>query len=497
MKNNQGNASQFTFVESDTVADVVFTERKKKASKVIVYGKGDGENQIIGTAGSGIPVKRINDGNIVNTTEANNRATKELALIVSNTKNYTFSLLKPSSSLVLGDQGILTSYSVGLADEPVDIVKIVKGVTSSGDEFLKFEVANNGFRKANTSLMSDIARNQYDSLLTNSTMKGTSVTNEFGTGINADSTHPAKCSFYVAPELVLETGDLVINWLKVDYDIDPYNSQYGSASFVGNDPQVQNSSGDTEPSVTGTSGSETPDANSGTSVWTGMNGSQADNIKSIGKVHQEVTGNPTLASTTMVLWIQNLEGSTVTVDPEMEDASGHSYYGSNYSLSNNSVYDYSSGYSSSGNASGWFYGWDSDWNATNWIVTQFNEYTHTHGSHNHSDGSYSAVDHDHPDGSYDIDAADLSDITIGDSVSEAGSVNSTGATVYLDHWSGSNWVEKYSRVFGSDTLKNDIDMTDSGTYPDAEGYWRVRLTPNSANADFVNVKARLKIKIDN
>ena len=115
--------------------------------------------------------------------------------------------------------------------------------------------------------------------------------------------------------------------------------------------------------------------------------------------------------------------------------------------------------------------------------------------HTHGDGSYATADHNHPDGSYDIDNADLDDISIGDSVSDAGSLNSSSITWYLDYFD-SGWVNKASGVVAA-TQGTQIDITDSGTYPDEVGYWRVRIDPNNSSPDFVQGIVRLKHALDN
>ena len=119
--------------------------------------------------------------------------------------------------------------------------------------------------------------------------------------------------------------------------------------------------------------------------------------------------------------------------------------------------------------------------------------------HDHSDGTYAAADHDHADGTYDINSADINHISIGDGASEAGSVNATSVDIYLDFYNTgtSNWDNKHSVMATGVTIDSDVDITDGGTYPDVVGYWRIRIEPDSANADFVQGIVKIKHNLDN
>jgi hypothetical protein len=123
--------------------------------------------------------------------------------------------------------------------------------------------------------------------------------------------------------------------------------------------------------------------------------------------------------------------------------------------------------------------------------------TYAAASHPHADGTYAAASHSHPDGTYDINAADLNYISIGDDVGEAGSVNASSVNLYLDYWNGSSWVNKHSILATGNTIDSDVDITNGGTYPDAVGFWRVRVEPITASADFAQAIVRLKSAIDN
>lgn len=475
-----------------------------RGNSIKVFGKGDGDNQITGSdsdatsiAAYGTITKTIVDKSIMTTAEANRLAAAELAINKDPPNIYDFELTNPDySSLNLGDVITLNALDQDVNNEEVRIVGIEEGEMEGG-QYISLQTTNPALKtlmRTKNKIMAQLKKDQEDS---QTYMQGNTVTNEFGTGINADSTHAAKVGFYVPPEFDTEDGSLDVIWMKADFDVDPYNSQFGTASYTGSDPQVQNTSGNTQPGVSGTSASQTPSSVAGVSVWASLTvwNTLASN-QALGHVEENVLGGATYYTTRVVGLYMNVTGGTVTVDRSMEAASGTNF-SSSYSLGNNAVIYYSSGESDSGNTSGYCKFWDDNYACSAWCGTQENLYQHTHGGHTHGDGSYAAADHGHPDGSYDINAADLNFVSIGDGVNEAGSVNATGVTLNLDYWNGSSWVNKHTIVYGSSTLETNVDITNSGTYPDVDGYWRVTATPNSASADFVNLKVRLKVKIDN
>ena len=125
--------------------------------------------------------------------------------------------------------------------------------------------------------------------------------------------------------------------------------------------------------------------------------------------------------------------------------------------------------------------------------------TYAAASHSHDDGTYNAANHGHPDGTYDINASDLDNISIGDDVGEAGTINASSVNIYLDFYNTgtSNWDNKHSIMATGVTMETDVDITNSGTYPDAAGFWRVRIEPITATADFAQAIVKIKNAVDN
>jgi len=508
--------------EGKEITNLRRSEGYPRGNSIKVFGKGDGDNQITGSdsdatsiAEYGTITKIVTDRSVMTTAEANKLATAELALNKDPPNIYDFDLTNPEmTGFVLGDVITLNALDQDVINTDVRIVGIEEGENKS-QAYITLQTTNPELKtlmRTKNKIMAQIKKDQTDD---NTYMQGNTVTNEWGTGINADSSHAAKVGFYVPPEFDTEAGSLDTIWMKVDYDIDPYNSQFGTASFTGTDPQVQNSSGDESALITGLSGEDSPlvTGTSSSQLLTSNQGSDTfsenvattwdlvldeaiDGSFSFLYVDLEIeedswSGTDTIGIRIRVastVYVQDIQLSFITTQSPFKKTYAIPFFGTSTGTVDVAMY-------SVGNQ---------DYQGS--MTVYGTDETHTHGDgnyaavdHDHDDGNYATVDHDHPPGGYDINAADLSYISIGDAVSDAASVNATGATIYLDFWNTgtSAWDNKHSRVFGSDTLKTNVDMTDSGTYPDADGYWRIRVIPNSATSDFVNAKVRLKFKIDN
>lgn len=500
-------------------------------NKIIVYGKGDGTNQVksdypthgrdvTSQTAYGIITRTIVDRSIMSQDEADLLADAELALTKDITKIYDFDIVNPDMSIVVGDHITLNAPDLDLTSEEVRVVGIDRG-ERQGKEYMTLQVTNPAYkqniRKKNL-VVAAINKRLQDS---NAFMQGSTTNNVWGSGINAKTNYPLKVGFYVSPTFEDEAGNLLTNSLTVDYDIDKYKQQFGTASFTGSDPQVQNTSGtdsplvagnsgNTSPLVTGTSATATPTATAGVSVWNTLNETVTTALQGVGYVEENNVGSPSLYTSRGVTLASNSSGIGINVNLNFTFASGTTSAEGNQALANGSIRRYNVGESAAGNSSGWFYAWDSNYVATVVCGTHENIYSHTHGTHTHGDGSYQAdshlhddgsfqaASHGHPDGSYDINAADIDHIAIGDDLGEAGSVNAVSVNLYLDFWNTgtSTWDNKHSVLATGKTLDNDVDISNSGTYPDATGFWRVRVEPITATADFAAGIVRLKYHLD-
>ena len=537
LKDRQGSSGVFKFVEDFNVSDVVFSEKRKKASKVVVYGKGEGDSQIVGSSGSGTPVMRITDINIISKSEADNRAAKELALVSSNLKNYVFNVSNPNLVIGLGDGGVLSAGSVGLDNAVVDVVSFSRGVNNSG-VFLVVEVANSEYRKAEKSLMSVVNKSEYQGLLNESSMNGSGNTMSWGSGINAKNSYPLRLGFFVPTEYFEdEAGNETISSLKLDYQVVPYRAEYGDASYIGGDAPVSDTSGLTTPSFSGSSGSTAPGVNgSSGSTTPGMSGSVGNNNDiGVRDVAEENSGSSYSTSGWRTIFnfgsrsgdwaIVNVPvsfvGTSGYIDIRVRMGNSSTYYPSSSGFRINVPTDVHSAsvviligdaFSSTtinvqASNSCTFYGWGQfnsfyKHNHTNTIAANSHDHSasgYSVNSHDHSASGYSVGSHDHPAGSYEVKAADIGDFTIGSGVDEAASVNATSVNIYLDYYdnSTSSWVNKHSILSTGSIFSSDVDITNGGVYPDSTGYWRVRIDTNSANPDFVQSVIRLRHSLDN
>ena len=59
------------------------------------------------------------------------------------------------------------------------------------------------------------------------------------------------------------------------------------------------------------------------------------------------------------------------------------------------------------------------------------------------------------------------------------------------------WVQKHSILNTGKTIDSDVDISNSGTYPDAAGWWRTRVEPITGSADFAQGIVQIKNSIDN
>ena len=579
---HRGSATSVgTFNDNISIKNVRVNFAYPLGNHILVFGKGDGINQIKGTAEDAASIaaygrikRTIIDLSIISTGEANKLAIAELALMKDPPKIIDFEFVNPNENVSTGD--IITLNAEELSEEEVRIVGLERGVRGN-NEYLTAQVTNPALKqlmKTRNKILGQLKKEQIDE---GSYMQGSTVINTWGAGINAKTDYPLKVGFYVSAGFKDEANNLQINSIEVDYDIDPYNQQYGTASFDGTDPQVQNTSGDTEPDVENSSGSTAPSV-SGTSSNTLLTSDQ---------------GIDTFAENVTTSWDlilgEAISGtfSFVYVDIEIEhDAwSGNDTFGieiqlgaevkvTDLDLTYSSVYGpFKKTYvvpifaSTTGTINVYMYSaGNNDYKGG--LHVYGTDETHSHGdgsyaaaNHGHTDGTYNAADHGHPDGSYDINSADLDNISIGDGVSEGASVNATSVTIYLDYFenkaitnnegSGAGvviemadtgtitagdvvyfdgrvsgnaewatvasvvpnvsitctiatnksagdfvtWTNKHS-VVNAATIDEEIDISDSSTYPDVFGYWRIRIDPNSANSDFIQGIVRLKFHID-
>ena len=535
--------SKFSFIEGKNCTGISRSKGRTKAAKVIVYGKGDGDSQITGTFGSGVPVATLIDRNIISTAEANRRAENEYNKLNPQPKTYNINPYIIPTDLNIGDSGNISNNSANI-DEEVDLVRLKVTVDKNGNEKFDMEVTNPDFRIASKNSAEDNAKARFQYSNSQSSMQGSGNTNTWGSGINAKTSYPLKVGFYLPASYIQdEAGNSNVKELTVSYDIDKYKNQFGTASYDGSDPQVQNLSGEEGASVSGTSGAEgalvsgtsattQPDLDRGDSSlsWSGSSvGSDIDSSVSCSSgAWTTVCAVNTAGSDDELyanFYITGNSGGAEDLQIRIQNTGTLTF--------NNAVWgNYTDGFRDTSfiQSSGESVGPDGSSDQIRLQVYPFTgaivvagylsvykaSHEHSYGdygaeyhghadgsyaaaSHDHADGSYAASDHDHPDGSYDINASDLDNISIGDDVGEAGSINASSVNLYLDFYNTgtSTWDNKHSILNTGATLDSDVDMTDGNTYPDAEGFWRIRVEPITATADFAQGIVKIKNSVDN
>ena len=549
---HRGSTTSVATLNNPEISNMRVARTYPSGNKIVVYGKGDGDNQIksetpshgydaASVAAYGIITRPVIDRTIISVDEANTLADIEVATSKDETKTYFFNVNDIETVAVTGDIITLNSEEHDLSDEEVRIVKITKGIRNNS-EFLAYQVtnaSNSRVLKLRDRNIADLRKEQRD----NSTyMQGSGNTNTWGLGINAKTGAAAKIKFYLPAEYIHdEAGNSNISLFTVSYDIDPFLKQYGTASFDGGDPQVQNSSAYTQPDVLYDSGMEDPDVenysgnddpsitgNSGYS-WTGASvGSDSDNSDSISSGSWQTVCSVDTTNTDRGLYcnfhIQGVSGGAEDIRVRIKNTGEITSTGGHIELYFDGFRDYAvcqlkavgagmNDYNDEIQLQVYAYGaivvsgYLSVYEASHRHDDgSFAAVNHNHDdggyyaiSHQHDDGSYKSSDHVHDDGDYEIDNADLDDISISDGLSEAGSVNAASVNLYLDFYNTgtSTWDVKHSILTTGVTIDEDVDISNSGTYPDAAGWWRVRVEPITATADFAQGIVKIKNNVDN
>jgi len=518
LKDRQGSsASVAQYIEGQNIGSVTRIKRRAAASKVIVYGKGDGQNgQIVGTAGSGTPVVELYDRNIVTTAEANNRASKELSVIQNQVKNHEFRPYKTTDILAVGDRVTLTANSIGLHSEALDILSINRSILGT-TEMLELEVGSPSYRIASRSVEAARAASEARAIVSNSTLQGGPNLLSFGHAINAKSGNPARFAFELAAaDIQDEAGTIRVSRFRLDYDIDPFRREYDTAgSYGGSDPDIKNSSANTAPGVSGSVADDGPtsvvdDANGSDSThdnytantWTDLSGgnvtpdssnTQGEHVHVCFGMTHSGSGSFTVVRvriiratnsgfTTGIVYFPREEGIRIIkpvqsgTNTQELPVSCHIFIPENTGPNFYKVQIYPE--------------------TNNWSAQQQTTW-YTLSQHDHADGTLSTDSHLHSDGTYVVDKNTISGITIGDDVSDAAALSATSCTIKVDHWNGSIWVNKLTLSSQPVTPQQDVDLSSSGTLPDATGLWRVTIEPNGVSPDLVQAIVRVKHQIEN
>lgn len=491
---------------------MVFQEEEAQAKKVIVYGKGDGDTQVIGSATASDytegedNVLTLTDSTIISEDAANKIATAKLNSIKQNIKTYEIPISNSQKDYSLGDTLTINAPAFLLVDELVRIVGIRRG-RKGGKEYLNIEITNAENSKIVKSSKQKISQIQRQNKESSSYMQGSGNVLTFGpTALNAKNGAPMTFFFNLAESFIKdETGKLRINSFTVDYDLDPTDSTVDYAGTLSEDLDIDGTTVDDSPPVIGETASENLWKNidpNGSSVVANLSAdSWHNNVRSSDKfdgrdysliiVELTLTCNTTLGfGHTLDMRLQ-IGGSTQVIDyfanfgfSDFENALIKNYLIRSINEDDVDIdLDFRCSADVQITAAIDVYGFSSD-------------HTHAAGS------SLDAEEHGHsagtPSNGIYVSANDFNSIfSIGDGDGGSGSVNSSSVDIYIDWWNGSAWINKHAIFNTNKTLDYGVDVSDNNKYPDVSGFWRVRIEPNSSSYDLVIGSATIKHYMDN
>ena len=521
------STSVATLNDNLQINDLTVRKSYPIGNDIRVFGKGDGENQIksnTSTSGQNQDSKDIYgtiqkdyiDSSVISQTQADNLANKLVAQWKDPVSVYEFDVINPSLNVVCGDVVTLNAKTKGLNNEEVRVVGIKRGFRDQ--EFLTLQVTNKEYSAKQRSIEKYISELQKGNNENQTYMQGTTNVLTFSEMINANSSAPLRVKAYLPSSFITdEAGNLRVNSFTLDYDIDPFRSTAGNATEDNISPTVTGTSDEEDALVEGTSDDEDASVNGDSGEWEeGTDtGTDYDSSTSVGALWANMCSvNIPLSANNQDIYA-DVAISVNSGGPEDTQITCYMGDSSSTHIDSKGFWIPLENFDSTFLLSGILVGNPADSDeyvrvdarSTSGVIslecglrTYVNAHTHDDGDyyaidHDHADGSYYAVNHDHADGSYAAESHNHN-VAIGDVVSDAGSLNATGVNIYVDHWNGSAWVNKHSVLTTGKTLDTDVDVSDGGTYPDAAGYWRVRIFTNNSTADLINGILKVKHEMD-
>lgn len=478
---NKNRTNKAVFNEGQNCGNIRFRKKKPKASKVVVYGKGDGDNQIIGSHGSGTPVKKIIDRTVLTENEANNLAAKELALIQNSIYHYRFNAYNPNEDVETGDTVVFNAPSAGFFNSSVDIVKIKRGLIND-KETLSLEVTDTNHRVASENLsqtMFKIKRNYEES---QSSMQGSGNTMTFSGQINANDTYPLKLGFFLPSSFIEdETGDLRVNSFTLDYDVDEYRKSVGSASDSGHD---HNNPEQTSTNNISTQSETISDFSTGSQFdisddsWYTIDSFSFDGTEGYSALHVHIDVHNDIG--TSCYYYVRVETGSSSYYPRSAGAIARVEGNGSSSIDFQVPVQAFSGTSAS---------FDIEVRGNLAIGADLDFYCH----------NYWIPGHTHSVTSWDTDE-DYAIVSIGDGVDDSETLNATELSeIKLYHYNTgtSTWDLKHTITNTGKTLDTEVDLSDGGTYPDDTGFWKVEIKTDASSPDLIKAIVKLKHNLDN
>ena len=493
-----------------------------KGNKILVYGKGDGENQIKSvypTAGQnatsqsafGVIVWIERDPTVVSVDEANKLADVLAAAYGVATKIYRFDLANPSKDYVSGDVITLNSKAKDLDNEEVRIVGIERGMRS-GKEYMTLQVTSKEYSKllkTRDIVLGEIQRNGRDD---QTYMQGTTNILTFSEMINGNNSAPLRVKSYLEESFIKdEVGNLRVNSFTLDYDVDPFRSGVGTASETNIAPSLSGGETDSHKHDASDSGhdhtnsTQTSSANwIGESEGTDTGSSVSCSSGSWTTVASEYVGSAD--DTSVDFYVRGDSGGAEDISIRIRN-SGFSHYvdaDCQFGIyidgfrddSFIQIQDIKGGPCRSDTISVQVYPHTGAIDVDAFIGIYEKAHTHSISSWDVSDENASVSDSNKSPGLSGNAASHNHNVSIGDGVSDSGSINATQVSIYLDFWNGAAWINKHSILNTGKTIDFDVDISNSGTYPDAPGFWRTRIFTDNATGDLIQGIIKCKHQLD-
>ncbi len=462
--------NKFAFVEGKNAKDIRRRKSRSRAGKVIIYGKGDGQNQIIGTNGAGTPEHVIIDRNVVSVTEANARALAEYNKLNPQSLSYHFTPIIAIDNLLIGDSGDIVNNSANI-NETVDITRMSTTVDGNGTETVRIEVTNPSYRIASKDLSENKAINEAQNNQGQASMQGSGNTLTWERGVNAKNGTPLAIMFQIPSGYISdEAGNLRVNSFTVDYDVDPYKKGIGLATDAGHVHSISSTTTDNmsiPTSINDTSWSENINA-----TWDSVAILNVD------------PGTYGFLLVTIELEADSWSGTdTVGVDIQYQSQSWLRLTGIGFDTTLDPIH----------------MSVIIPVLAVQGATTSVTVRHYSVGTEDYQ-GFVEVFDmntiHTHDISALTGTQQATADVSIGDDISDAGAINASEVDIFLDFWNGSSWVNKHSIINTGQTLDTDVDISNSGTYPDVAGLWRVRVEPDSSDPDYIQTVVKMRHHLD-
>ena len=539
------STSVATYNDGINISNLRYTEGYPLGNNIVVYGKGDGEAQIKGTASDSTSIaeygkitRPVIDRSVISVSEADRLAEAELKISKNPTEIYDFELNNPYENINLGDVITLNSTDKDISNKLVRIVSIERGETG-GNEFCSVQVTNPDYKqmiKTRNKILSGLKKENID----NTTyMQGNTNTLTFEAMINANNTAPLRLGLYI-PEYAIkdEIGKIDILKFTMSYEVDKFRSNIGVASETSDE---FTNAGISNSSQNANHGLNNDSENAGHTISNALNPG-ITNLTSNGYItsrySQSMTADNnwrtagwllTVGSTPMMFHSINLMinierfnsgggycATSQLIRVRLENDDTGAYFPDSTGIT---LMDFES---VNEGVSGDTFGmtivapisWhgdrfrlqyraaqDNDWVAANIysmssgvrVHSHSNSLgggTHTHwnsltgGNHTHNN-SFTDVRHDH-------------DVDIDEEVSDGTTINATQiSSIRLYHYNGATWDLKHEITNTGKIVDFGLDISNGGQYPDESGYWIVETRTNNSSPDLVKSIVNLKHKMDN